>query len=124
MEKIDELTLTLLPLEMQTYFDNCVKDKDYKFSPKEAQQSLAKTLTQKYINLDDGSSLSPKDVLDRLAIAYTMANPSPQNVKAIYETAGLVAPKQVDVTSDGHSVDALLASLAIRSKDEEEEIHG
>lgn len=118
MDKRDEILFDLMPESEKAYFSQREKQAK-KLSIKDAQTGLADTLMTEFVNPEDGSVLTPKDIIDRKMIGYVMMNPSPQNGKALYELAGIAAPKQVDVTSDGKSVDALLASLAIKNNEEE-----
>lgn len=118
MEKRDEILFDLMPESEKAYFSQREKQAK-KLSIKDAQTGLAETLMTEFVNPEDGSVLTPKDIIDRKMIGFVMMNPSPQNGKALYELAGIAAPKQVDVTSDGKSVDALLASLAIKNNEEE-----
>ena len=118
MDKRDEILFDLMPESEKAYFSQREK-KAKKLSIKDAQTGLAETLMTEFVNPEDGSVLTPKDIIDRKMIGFVMMNPSPQNGKALYELAGIAAPKQVDVTSDGKSVDALLASLAIKNNEEE-----
>lgn len=118
MEKRDEILFDLMPESEKAYFSKREKQAK-KLSIKDAQTGLAETLMTEFVNPEDGSVLTPKDIIDRKMIGFVMMNPSPQNGKALYELAGIAAPKQVDVTSDGKSVDALLASLAIKNNEEE-----
>ena len=118
MEKRDEILFDLMPESEKAYFSKREKQAK-KLSIKDAQTGLAETLMTEFVNPEDGSVLTPKDIIDRKMIGFVIMNPSPQNGKALYELAGIAAPKQVDVTSDGKSVDALLASLAIKNNEEE-----
>ncbi len=118
MDKRDEILFDLMPESEKAYFSKREKQAK-KLSIKDAQTGLADTLMTEFVNPEDGSVLTPKDIIDRKMIGFVMMNPSPQNGKALYELAGIAAPKQVDVTSDGKSVDALLASLAIKNNEEE-----
>ena len=118
MDKRDEILFDLMPESDKAYFSQREKQAK-KLSIKDAQTGLAETLMTEFVNPEDGSVLTPKDIIDRKMIGFVMMNPSPQNGKALYELAGIAAPKQVDVTSDGKSVDALLASLAIKNNEEE-----
>lgn len=118
MDKRDEILFDLMPESEKAYFSQREKQAK-KLNIKDAQTGLADTLMTEFVNPEDGSVLTPKDIIDRKMIGYVMMNPSPQNGKALYELAGIAAPKQVDVTSDGKSVDALLASLAIKNNEEE-----
>ena len=118
MEKRDEILFDLMPESEKACFSKREKQAK-KLSIKDAQTGLAETLMTEFVNPEDGSVLTPKDIIDRKMIGFVMMNPSPQNGKALYELAGIAAPKQVDVTSDGKSVDALLASLAIKNNEEE-----
>lgn len=121
MDERDETFINLMPENEKEYFKKRERSANYKFSMKDAQEGLAKMLTGEFVNSEDGKSLSPKDIIDMKMIAFVMANPSPQNGKALYELAGLAAPKQFDFTSGGKSVDSLLASLAIKKDADEEE---
>ncbi len=120
-KNFDEVLIDLMPEEEKALFLHSKRVKR-EYNPQAAREGLAKLLTGTFTT-EDGLELSPKDIIDMKTTAFVMANPSPQNTKALYELAGIAAPKQVDVTSDGKSVDSLLAKLAVKSGNEEEEVH-
>ncbi len=82
----------------------------------DAKKALAKMLCGSF-TYKDGKQLSPKQLIDMSVIGYTLANPTPQNVKALYETAGLIT-KNVDITTNGNSIDAFLHSLDLSNNTE------
>lgn len=114
---VDQIFIDLMPESEKQVFFNGHKSKTAKFDQAAAKTGLAKLLTGTF-KTQDGLELAPKDIIDMKATAFVMANPSPQNVKALYELAGLAAPKEVDVTSGGKPIDRFLEGLAIK-RDEE-----
>lgn len=112
MEKRDDILLSLIPESEKAYFENRER-KAKQVDIKDGQKGLAETLMMEFVN-DDGTVLTPKDIIDRKAIGFVMANPSPQNVKALYELAGLAAPKEIDVKSGGKPIDKFLSDLSIK----------
>lgn len=112
MEKRDDILLSLIPESEKAYFENRER-KAKEVDIKDGQKGLAETLMMEFVN-DDGTVLTPKDIIDRKAIGFVMANPSPQNVKALYELAGLAAPKEIDVKSGGKPIDKFLSDLSIK----------
>ena len=119
MDKRDSILLELMPESEKAYFGERNK-KAEKSSIKDGQTGLAETLLTEFVNPEDGTILTPKDVLDRKVIGYVITNPSPQNVKALYELAGLAAPKEIDVKSGGKPIDKFLENLSIKNVDEGE----
>lgn len=113
---VDNIFIDLMPESEKKVFLHC-KKKDSKYDPEAARQGLAKLLTGKFTT-EDGLELSPKDIIDMKTAAFVMANPSPQNTKALYELAGLAAPKEVDVKSGGKPIDHFLESLSIKADGE------
>lgn len=114
---VDKIFIDLMPLEEKQVFLGGRKSKTAKFDQAAAKSGLAKLLTGTF-QTKDGLELAPKDIIDMKATAYVMANPSPQNVKALYELAGLAAPKEVDVTSGGKPIDKFLEGLAIKKNED------
>ncbi len=123
MNKFDEILLDLMPDSEKTRFVNRVRN-NAEYDHKKAVTALAKLLNTEYVDQETQEVLRPRDIIDAKTVGFVMANPSPQNVKALYELAGIAAPKQIDVTSEGKSVDALLASLSVKKEaDENSEVH-
>ena len=114
----DNIFIDLMPESEKKIFLNARKVKDWKYNPEEARQGLAKLLTGTFTT-EDGLTLSPKEIIDMKTAGYVMANPTPQNTKALYELAGLAAPKEIDVTSGGKNIDDILHSLSIKKPDGE-----
>ena len=112
----DNIFINLMPESERKIFLN-PKKADRKFDPETARKGLAKLLTGTFMT-EDGLELSPKDIIDMKTAAFVMANPSPQNTKALYELAGLAAPKEIDVKSGGKPIDKFLADLSIKSDGE------
>lgn len=109
---VDNIFIDLMPeSEKAVFFNGKRTSKEHDLEA--ARKGLAKLLTGTFTT-EDGLELSPKDIIDMKTTAFVMANPSPQNTKALYELAGLAAPKEVDVKSGGKSIDALLESIAIK----------
>lgn len=109
----DDIFYDLLPDYEQKYFEKRKSFSSSQKSQADAQKGLAKLLMSEF-TMDDGETLSAKDILDMKAIGYCIANPSPQNVKALYDTAGLSMPNKVDLTSGGESIDSLLKGIATK----------
>lgn len=117
MEKtVDSIFIDLMPESERTLFFSGRKGAS-KYDPEAARTGLALLLTGKF-TMKDGLDLSAKDIIDMKTTAYVMANPSPQNTKALYELAGLAAPKEVDVKSGGKPIDKFLESLSIKADGE------
>lgn len=114
MDKRDSIFLELMPESEKAYFENRSRGKK-EVSIKDGQTALANTLMAEFVNPADGTVLSAKDILDRKVIGFVMTNPSPQNVKALYELAGLAAPKEIDVKSGGKPIDKFLSDLSIKA---------
>ena len=115
----DNIFIDLMPESEKQVFLNASKSKNSKYDPEAARTGLAKLLTGTF-QTKDGLELSAKDIIDMKTAAYVMANPSPQNTKALYELAGLAAPKEIDVKSGGKPIDKFLESLSIKPTDGEE----
>lgn len=114
---VDQIFIDLMPDAERAVFLSGKKSSG-KYDPAAARIGLAKLLTRTF-RTEDGLELSPKDIIDMKTAAFVMANPSPQNTKALYELAGLAAPKEVDVTSGGRPIDKFLEGLAIKPNGEE-----
>lgn len=113
---VDSIFIDLMPDSEKEIFLNG-KRKASKYDPESARQGLAKLLTGSF-SVEDGLDLSVKDIIDMKTAAYVMANPTPQNAKALYELAGLAAPKEVDVKSGGKPIDKFLEGLSIKTDGE------
>lgn len=121
VKKADDIFLDLMPDSAKAVFLDAKKvetkvNKDELIT--EARNGLAKLLTGTF-TVRDGEKLTPKQYIDMLTAAYVMANPSPQNTKALYEMAGLSAPKEIDVKSGGKPIDRFLDSLSIKPDGED-----
>jgi len=113
MEKTaDNIFIDLMPESEKKVFLGSKKSGN-KYDPEAARTGLAKLLTGTF-KTEDGLELSPKDIIDMKTTAFVMANPSPQNTKALYELAGLAAPKEIDVKSGGKPIDKFLKDLSIK----------
>ena len=113
MEKtVDSIFIDLMPESEKAVFLSA-KRTDKKFDSEAARIGLAKLLTGTF-KTEDGLELSVKDIIDMKTAAFVMANPSPQNTKALYELAGLAAPKEIDVKTGGNPIDRFLESLSIK----------
>ncbi len=113
---VDNIFIELMPESERKVFLNGKKSGN-KYDPEAARQGLAKLLTGTFTT-EDGLELSPKDIIDMKTAAFVMANPTPQNTKALYELAGLAAPKEIDVKSGGKPIDKFLANLSIKKDGE------
>lgn len=114
MEKTtDNIFIDLMPESEKKVFLGSKKSSGSKYDPEAARTGLAKLLTGTF-KTEDGLELSPKDIIDMKTTAFVMANPSPQNTKALYELAGLAAPKEIDVKSGGKPIDKFLEDLSIK----------
>jgi len=109
----DKTLVEMMPEAEKARFNGAKFARKGKLEASEAQTALALLLTGEF-TMADGSKLTPQDIINMKTIGFVMANPSPQNTKALYETAGIAAPKSVDVTSKGKPIDQFLESLSIR----------
>ncbi len=114
-ESCDPTFAALMPDSEAKVFRNARRT-NRSVSQAEAREGLARLLTGEFLT-EDGMLVSPKDLIDMKQVAYVMANPTPQNAKALYETAGLIAPKEVDVKSGGKSIDWLLSHMEVADAD-------
>lgn len=111
MAREEELFLELLPeSERKTFVKSEVVNPKQPYK-NEMQAALQKLLNGTFVNTQDGIKLSVKDLLMMKTVGFTLANPTPQNVKVLCEMAG--ESSKVDVTSGGKSIDELLKGMTI-----------
>jgi len=114
---MDNILIEMMPECEKARFEGAKYSKKGKLDAGAAQSALALLLTGEF-TMADGSTLTPQDLINMKTIGYVLANPSPQNTKALYETAGIAAPKSVDVTSKGRPIDKFLEELSIKQDGE------
>lgn len=113
---MDNILIEMMPECEKARFDKAKFEKKDKLDAGAAQTALALLLTGKF-TMADGTELTVQDLINMKTIGYVLANPSPQNTKALYETAGIAAPKSIDVTSKGKPIDQFLESLSIKKQE-------
>lgn len=121
MDKASEnIFLDLIPESDRKHFvGKTLKNPDGTYK-NEMQKALQELLNGTFVNTQDGEKLTVKELIMMKTVGFTLANPSPQNVKVLCEMAG--ESTKVDITSDGKSIDAILGGIAINNgKSDKEE---